>query len=149
MGRVQPFPCETEQDQKIGWIRSGVPWLGSKLVSPTSWRAGLRIGLRSFVFCWGAAVTIGTRPLCWEECAGELSYRSGGQWHMCSFSWFSWFPPPEGSASGGWDRQYKVWTDFRVSSALLLVISADRFWATSWSLLCKDCLMALGGEWRL
>lgn len=143
MGRVQLFPYEAEQDKTICWVRTGVPWVGSELVSGHTMES--KFGIRFFVFCSGADVTVGTRHLCAGECAGELNHRSGGKRHMCSFAWFSWFPP-QSSAAQGWGRQQRVWTDFRVSSALLLVISADRFWDTSWSLLCR----LLGGFlWRV
>lgn len=79
-------------------VRRGIPWAGSELVSGHTMES--KFGMSSFVFCSGAGVTVGTRHVCEGECAGELNHRSRGQWHMCSFAWFSWFPPPESSAAG-------------------------------------------------
>lgn len=124
MRGVQPFPCEAEQGQKMGWVRTGVPWVDSKVIFAHIMESKFGIGLRSFGFSSGAAVIVGTRHLGQGECAGKLNLDLEDN-SICSFPWFSWFPPPETSASGGWDRQCRVWTDFSVSSALLLVISAE------------------------
>lgn len=143
MGRVQLFPCEAEQDKTICWVRTGVPWVGSELVSGHTMES--KFGIRFFVFCSVADVTVGTRHLCAGECAGELNHGYRGKRHMCSFAWFSWFPLHRaqllgaGAGSRGCElilgsAQPCSWSSVQID------------FGTHPEACCADCLVAFFGE---